>query len=82
MKTKFDIKSIVCGTLLGAAIVFTVGAAGQSQRTTWEYRVLHEQPVATMEKALNSAAADGWEFVGVTTDPSSGTFSVLRRPKQ
>ena len=33
MKSKFDIKSIICGSLLGAALVFTFGAATNQPRT-------------------------------------------------
>ena len=82
MKTKFDIKSIVCGVLLGAGIVFTVGAATAVPKITWEYRVLKGQPVSEMESALNVAAAEGWELVGVATDTNVGAFTVVRRAKK
>ena len=40
MKTKLDLKSIVCGGLLGAALVFAIGAATGPTRTAWEYRIV------------------------------------------
>jgi len=82
MRTKLDIKSIICGALLGAGLLFTIGAATGTARITWEYRVLKGQPVSGMESALNTAAAEGWEFVGVTSDPNNGSFTVVRRPKK
>lgn len=82
MKTKFDIKSIICGALLGAVLVFTIGAATGTTRVAWEYRVIMAPPVATMEKAMNTAADEGWEVVGVATDTNVGAFTVFRRAKK
>ncbi|HSI72835.1 MAG TPA: DUF4177 domain-containing protein [Fimbriimonas sp.] len=41
---------------------------------SWEYRVLHlEGSPADMQATLNRVGADGWEFVNVEVDETTGT---------
>ncbi len=82
MKTTINIKSIFVGALLGAALVFGVAAANNSQRIVWEYRVILAQQPGTMQREMNAAAAEGWEVVGVASDANVGAFTVFRRPKK
>jgi len=63
MKKKFDIRSLVCGAMLGASIVFTVAAAN-SKRTSWEYTTHYYNASHPEVAALNKLGNDGWELVG------------------
>ncbi len=82
MKTAINIKSILMGALLGAAVVFGVAAATNTQGVVWEYRVIMAQPPGTMQKEMNAAAEEGWEVVGVASDTNVGAFTVFRRPRK
>ena len=81
MKT-FDFKSLVIGILLGTIIVvFTMVVASDSAPRSWEYRVVQGHMGSVIENAINAAAKDGWEVVGVATDTNVGPFTVMRRAK-
>ena len=87
MKSKFDIKSLLLGLCLGAAIVFSVAAASTSEPTAWEYRTLEASAFPMeIDKKLNEAAADGWALVGTSMRASEGTTTrvlmICKRPRQ
>jgi len=81
MKITFDIRSLVCGTLLGVAIILLTGAARQQQHEGWEYKThiygKEHPPVAE----LNKLGDDGWEL-SVAAVPSEGSTRALifKRP--
>ena len=76
MKNKINIKSLVFGVVLGAAIVFSLGAA--TDRTKMEYR---QVPTQQHDESLNKLADEGWTVVCTGTTQGGG-FYVLTRPKQ
>jgi hypothetical protein len=81
MKTRFDIRSLLCGTLLGGAIILLTGAAGQQQDKGWEYTThiygKEHPPVAE----LNKLGADGWELsVAAVAGEGSARALIFKRP--
>jgi len=82
MKRKFDVKSLVLGAFLGAAIVACVGATVTTDPPVWEYRTMSH----TTDSAINGMAQQGWSVVGFTEyrgDAGSSINSyLLRRQKQ
>ena len=68
MKNKFEITNLLCGALLGAALVFTVGAAN-SRRTSWEYTTHYYSSSHPDTAALSKLGNEGWEMVGYFAGP-------------
>ena len=88
MKTKIHIKSLVSGVLLGAVVLFSMGAAtdrpGESAPAkAWDYKVLQGYESGDLEKRLKLAGDDGWEVASSTApDESSGrVLVILKRDK-
>jgi hypothetical protein len=84
MKTRIETKSLLLGALLGAAAVAGIAAATENdRRTAWEYRVVTGRGFADeLGKAINSAVADGWEFVSASgPNNENWGLAVLRRPR-
>ena len=67
MTSKLDIRSLICGALLGAAIIFSVGAA--NRRTSWEYTAQSHNGSHPDTAALAKLGNEGWELVGFYTGP-------------
>ena len=85
MKTKIDIKSSVLGAVLGAVIVFSLGAAtGGAKSTSWDYKIVPGRiSQGELEKGINSAVTEGWEFVSVSDmSTEQWAFAVMRREKK
>ena len=61
MKTTFDIRSLVCGTLLGGAVILLTGAT--TQEKGWEYTThFYARGQSVPIQELNKLGADGWEL--------------------
>lgn len=86
MKTqRIDIKSLVLGTFISAGIMLSVAATTNSTRPTWEYRILQGKVMGNeiaLDQAINTAVADGWEFVSATSSVEQWAFAVMRREKK
>ena len=85
MKTKIDIKSSVLGAFLGAIIVFSLGAAtGGGKPASWDYRIVPGKVFqGELEKGINTAVTEGWEFVSVSDmSTEQWAFAVMRREKK
>jgi len=87
MKRKLDIKSMVLGALLGAVIVFSVGAATGGSRTVWEYKVVRgnikgNDDAGALDKYINNAIAGGWDFVSASPLGDISGFAVLKRERK
>jgi S-adenosylmethionine:tRNA-ribosyltransferase-isomerase (queuine synthetase) len=76
MKNKINIKSLVLSAALGAAVVFSLGAATEHKKS--EYRQL---PTQLSDDSLNKLAAEGWTVVCTGTSQTGG-FYLLTRTKQ
>ena len=83
MKMKFDIRSLVCGALVGGAVVLLTGAAGEGQKDKgWEYTTHtygggFQPPVEN----LNKLGAEGWELAAALAADDGGTRGfVFKRP--
>ncbi len=68
MKTKFDVRSVICGALLGAVAVFTVAAAN-AKRTSWEYTAQYFNGSHPDTTAITKLGDEGWEMVGHFAGP-------------
>lgn len=79
----FDLKSLLIGALLTMTIVVIVLIATANRAPVlWEYQVIYGAHTrSTYQNRINSAAADGWEVVGVSADSQNGSFAVMRKPK-
>lgn len=61
-------------------------AAGATPKARYEYKVLATNRISTMKKELEAAAAEGYEFLGITTENKIIPFTypetivVLERP--
>ena len=75
MKNKLNIQSLVLGAALGAAVVFSLGAATEHKKP--EYRQI---PTQTSDQSLNKLADEGWTVVCTGTSQSGG-FYVLTRTR-
>jgi hypothetical protein len=82
MKDKLDIKSLVIGVLLGAAVMFSVAAA--TGRPAWDYKIisgrLGQSIHPPLAQQLDQAAAEGWEVVTATSDDGYPVL-ILRKQK-
>jgi len=80
MKRLIDIKSLILGGLLGAAIIMTVGAATSERTTAWEYKRMP----GVAEGTLNQMAEQGWTVVGYaeySVANEARTSYLLKRAK-
>ncbi len=84
MKATISLKNLVLGAVLGAAIMFAVGAAtSNSNRTAWEFKVVNGKVFQhEFEKALNAAAEEGWEFVSASPYVDQFAWAVMKREKK
>ena len=85
MNGKIDIKSSVLGAFVGAIIIFSLGAAtGNSGTTSWEYKLIPGKVFQEeLEKKVNIAVADGWQFVEVSDmSTEQWAFAVMKREKK
>lgn len=72
--------------LIAAIITFAGSIPSQGRKTAvWTYTIIHG-PVTdavaspgSLGKQLSRATAEGWDFVSTGTDPSIGSFVILRR---
>ena len=82
MKNMFEIKSLVVGALLGAAVIFTVAAA--TGKPTWDYKIIAGRLGQTgrppLAQQLDQAAAEGWDVDTATSDDGFPVV-ILRRQK-
>jgi hypothetical protein len=84
MKNHIEIKSLVAGALLSAVAFVSIGAVGDKDRTSWEYKIfIHssEKIPSGVETKLTELGSLGWEAVGfdnTTTRP----WVLLKRPKK
>jgi len=76
MKNKINIQSLVLGAALGAAVVFSLGAATEHKKQ--EYR---QVPTQVGDESLNKMADEGWTVVCTGTS-QIGNFYVLTRTRQ
>ena len=76
MKNKINIQSLVLGAALGAAVVFSLGAATEHKKQ--EYRQVATQ---VSDESLNKMADEGWTVVCTGTS-QIGSFYVLTRTRQ
>ena len=89
MKTeKNRMPSLLCAALLGAAVMFCIGAAtGNGNRTVWEYRVvtgdvMNSEGSQALQPHLNQAADSGWEALSTAQAGEHWGFVVMRREKK
>ena len=82
MKTTFDIRSLVCGTLLGAAVILLTGATAQQQENGWEYTThFYSRGSQAPVQELNKLGADGWELAAPLAGGEGVTHGfVFKRP--
>jgi len=83
MKLKFDIRSLTCGALVGAAIILLTGAAGERpQNTGWEYTTwTYGGGFQPQLPELNKRGEDGWELAAPLDSDGGGTRGfVFKRP--
>ena len=92
MKTehkRIDIKSLLLGALVGPSIMISVAAAtSPGNRMSWEYKVVPGKVLGSiggevkLEDAINSHAAQGWDFVSASPSTDQYGFAVMRREKK
>ena len=75
MKNKINIKSLLFGAVLGAVIVFSLGAATGQKKT--EYRHVRTEQ---SDDTLNRLADEGWTVLCTGTSQQGG-FYLLTRTK-
>ena len=68
MKSKFDVRSLLVGALLGAVIMFTV-AASNIKRTSWDYTTQYYNGSHPDIEATKKLGSEGWELVGYFAGP-------------
>jgi hypothetical protein len=83
MKMKFDIRSLMCGGLVGAAAILLTGAAPREQQQKgWEYTSHYvdrgnQAPI----QELNKLGADGWELAAPLAGGEGLTHGfIFKRP--
>lgn len=84
-KTKIHFQSALLGSVAGAILLFSVGAAtGVSRPTSWEYKIVPGRVFqGELEKDINNAVMEGWEFVSVSgMSTEQHAFAVMRRLKK
>jgi hypothetical protein len=76
MKNKINIKSLFLGAVVGAAVVFSLGAATGQRKP--EYRHV---PTQQSDVSLNKLADEGWTVLCTGTSQNGG-FYLLTRTRQ
>ncbi len=78
----FDIRSLLCGTLLGAAIILLTGAARQQQLEGWEYTThFYARGNQAPIPELNKLGDQGWELAAPLAGSEGVTHGfVFKRP--
>jgi hypothetical protein len=66
MNSKFSLKGLLMGALLGAVIVLSVGAV-ENRRTSWEYKTAYN----LSNEELNKLGDAEWELTGFCFSPRS-----------
>jgi len=81
MKMKFDVRSLVCGALVGVAVVLLTGAAGEGQKG-WEYTTrYYDRGNQAPIQELNKLGADAWELAAPVAGADGLTQGfVFKRP--
>ena len=88
MKNKFDLRSMLLGAFLSAAILLSVAAVTSGRSTVLEYKVLRTYAYhGQFEKTLNELALEGWSVVSSSTTVASvqsepHAVVILQRPKK
>jgi hypothetical protein len=87
MKKPIDLWSLTLGLILGGVIAATVAAATSAgNRTSLEYKVVPGSVFSNeqnpLEKGINNAVTNGWEFVSASHLNDHWAFAVLRREKK
>jgi hypothetical protein len=93
MKEKIQIKSLVLGVVLGAALVLSIAAAipvnPSYNSNAWEYRFFDQRKIVeqgkqpgnasdNLEPLLNRLTTEGWEVVNYA-DTDHGVSVLLKR---
>jgi len=73
MKNKINIKSLLFGAVLGAVVVFSLGAATGQKKV--EYRQIATQQ---SDENLNKLAEEGWTVVCTGTSQNGGFYLLTR----
>jgi hypothetical protein len=84
MKNPIQIKTLVAGALLSAVAFVGIGAVGDRDRTSWEYKIfIHssEKIPSGVETKLTELGSLGWEAVGFD-NTTSRPWVLLKRPKK
>jgi len=84
MKNHIQIKSLILGAFLTAAAIVGIGAVGEKDRTSWEYKLfIHssEKLPTGVETKLTELGSLGWEAVGFD-NTTSRPWVLLKRPKK
>jgi hypothetical protein len=72
-------------TFGGNEVVIIMERDIESKMAPWEYRLLATSRTSTMQKELNEAGGDGFQFVGLTVGKTSfggnEIVSIMRRPR-
>lgn len=63
-------------------LVVTGCASTRNYPTAWDYKVVAAKGIEAFEQAINTATADGWEFVSTSTYGDATPLAVMRRPKK
>jgi hypothetical protein len=73
-------------TMFGGKEVVVILERDPDANTLWDYRLLATNKTSTMDKELNQAGADGYEFTGVTVSQTAfgghEVVCILRRPRK
>lgn len=79
-------QSVFATAFGGDEVVCILERDGDATRQAWQYRLLAVSKTSTLEKELRSAAASGYELLGLTVSKTSfgGTelIAITRRLKQ
>lgn len=84
MKNQIQIKSLIVGALLAATAIVGIGALGEKDRASWEYKLfIHssEKLPTGVETKLTELGSLGWEAVGFD-NTTSRPWVLLKRPKK
>ena len=78
---KRPIQSILLACVI--ALVFTGCASTKGHSSIWEYKVIVATSGAVqLEREINKAATEGWEFVATSSYGEAMPLAVFRRPKK
>ncbi|HMJ64019.1 MAG TPA: hypothetical protein VK615_01620 [Candidatus Binatia bacterium] len=80
MKRRIDIKTLFLGAMLGASLVFAIGAAPTHESAPVEYKALREGVTDSFDAKLNNMADQGWTLVSSSVmhiAPSANPYAVV-----